>query len=493
MAYNYFEDEQNNEDANQQQQQTGQVQLGPQTGTQVSGDAKAQNSGAGGGTSSGAYTNLQSYLDANKSLNFGTDVAGQVQKKVDAANQTQNEAGTGFKADVDQNTVNTNDDLINQVGTDATQITSSPEKMSDFLRMRNAQYGGPNSLVDEADRYKAVTGATNTAQEEAEATKSEGGRKALLDKTYGSGRGRYDYSAGQKNLDNLLIQNDPNSRQAFESAQQGAQAAGSNLGSLKDQLAAYAGQGKATTAAARAAARGSVGIDDAGNVLDNSPIKQLQATAENRAKGYNTQKTQEFGDYQNALRGLSLNDAQLQRLGVSTGRTWGVDPTGYLSAQNDATAGSAATREEQAREAALAQLAGVDNTYLPDAGAAGSYDPTKNLAFNKSGYEGAVNAARAGIEPQVQKRDYATGVANTANGLTGVSGDDLFTMSTWNEGSGSMVAPLLQAEGIDYRTARSQYASPLQFAQAMKAKYTDQANQASSYIPANYLAELKRA
>jgi hypothetical protein len=251
MAYDLFEN-QDDEDAAKQQQATGQVQLGPQTGTQVSGDAKAQNSGSGGGTSSGAYTNLQSYLDANKSLNFGSDVAGQVQKKVDTANQAQSEAETGFKSDVDKATVNSNPDLINQVGTDATQITSSPEKTSDFLRMRNAEYGGPNSLVDEADRYKAVSGATGTAQEQAEATKSEGGRKALLDTTYGSGAGRYDYTPGQKNLDNLLIQNDPNSREAFQSTQQNAAAAGQGFQSLKDQLQGYAGQGKATTAATRA-------------------------------------------------------------------------------------------------------------------------------------------------------------------------------------------------------------------------------------------------
>jgi hypothetical protein len=206
-----------------------------------------------------------------------------------------------------------------------------------------------------------------------------------------------------------------------------------------------------------------------------------------------SKKAAELAQYQGSLKGLSLNDQQLTRLGLSPGRTWGVDPTSFLSAQNDATSGSAASREEQAQEAALSQLAGVDNTYLPDTATAGSYDPSKNLSYDTGRYTSAVDAARAGIEPQVQKRDYATGIANTAGSLAGVSGDDKFLMSTWNEDSGNKVAPLLQAEGIDYRTARGQYASPLQFAQAMQSKYGSQAQQASSYIPANYLAELKRA
>lgn len=431
MAFDLF-DNQDEEDDKQKNQASGEVQLGPESGTQDPGDSKTQNSGTGG-TSSGAFTNLQSYLDANKSLNFGSSVAGQVQKNVDTANQSQKDAATGFKQDVDQQTIATNPDLIQQVGTDATAITSDPQKTSDFLRMRNAQYGGPNNLVDEGDRYKAVSGATNTAQQDAEATKSEGGRKALLDKDYGAGVGRYDYTPGQKNLDNLLIQNDPTARKSFDTVQQNAAGAGAGFQSLKDQLQSYAGQAKATTGATRAATRSALGIDDAGNIISENGKPNSGAIGSLYGKlASNTQEKQSAYDTASAhiknaiatkdLSGLTPEERQM--LGAQLPESQGyyrANPSDYLNfaPREDINLGSTASKEDAARMDALSQLADQGTNPFLDSSKAGTA-PTDYANFDQDRFSGTINSNKATFEgKQNSLNDEIKSIWNTPVPITG--------------------------------------------------------------------------
>lgn len=463
MAFDFFQ-EQDDEEKNQQgqpgqpAQPEGMVSLGPESATQE-GQSRNQNAGQGGGTSSGAYTNLQSYLDANKSLNFGQEVAGKVQGQVDQANQAQDEAAAGFKEDVDKATVNQDDALLDQVGTDATKVTSNPNDFSSFLKMRNAQYGGPNNFIDEPERYGSASGATGAAREQVEATKSEGGRKALLDKTYGAGAGRYDYTAGQKNLDNLLIQNDPGSREAFQRAQEGAEASGKRLDDLSTSLRDYAGQGKAKTQATRAAARGRLGIDDAGNVLEGGPgeIQRELGSVDERVAARKAQLAadqtllqpvagkgwlRDLSPEQKAKLGLADSDfGAIDLYPNDTGYNRGsyskyyqgfkVDP-GYLFQQDPGSGSylkftsdpslnrsSVATPEELAQLQALSELAGVDQSWISDPGQVGSQVDAPVYSFDKGKYVGDANARRNAFIAELQAaRDKFEG-SMSGSGLPG--------------------------------------------------------------------------
>ena len=424
MAYDYFQNIDEEKDQAEQQSKGGVTQVGPEGGTLETGEDKQQNSGTAG-TSSGAFTNLQSYLDANKSLNQGAKFAGKVGENVAGAQKAQSEAETGFKQDVDTGSVQKNDALIEAARKTPQQVVADQSKFSDFLKQRDASYAGPRNLVDQGERYQNVSSATDTASERAELTKDEAGRKTLLDTYYGSGNGRYDYTPGQKNLDNLLIQNDPTSREALSKVQSDAAATKQRFGTLKDELASYAGTAATNTAAARAGARGALGIDDSGNVLafDNirgnagalqdavevvdERLAQRQAALakEQELLGFgNNQSLSQFTPEQIARMGIdpeqfkgvsqvplwravggergesrtySPNDDYAKNFRgyqVDPGYLYGVDPRQYakLTDPSALNRSSVANTEELAQLQALSQLAGVDQSWITDPSVVGS-------------------------------------------------------------------------------------------------------------------------
>jgi hypothetical protein len=279
--------------------------------------------------------------------------------------------------------------------------------------MRNAEYGGPNSLVDEADRYKGVVSANSEAQEQSEASKSEGGRKALLDKNYGTGAGRYDYTPGQKNLDNLLVQNDPSSRQAFESAQKNAEASGQRLQGLKEQLQGYAGQGKATTAATRASTRSALGVDNAGNIIsengtpNSGAIGSLYGTLSSQAKERQQDYDKTVADARSAVANKdlsSLTPREREMLNAQLPGEQGyyrINPSDYVQAasRDDINLGSVASKAQAAQMDALSQLTDQGtNPYLDSSRAETA--PSEYAKFDQGGFQGAIDASRSGFEGQ---------------------------------------------------------------------------------------------
>lgn len=487
MAFDYFADEENKDKGGEQggpEKVLGQESLVVNNSpTTAGGDADKK--------SSGAFTNLGSYLDANKDQQFGQQVAGKVQNTVNDANQQLDTTDTTFRGDVDKSTVKKDDSLLDDIKNDPTKVASDDARLGSFAQMRDATYAGPQHLSDENDLYSSTQGKTQKAADTANQTSTEGGRKAYLQQEYGSGVGRYDYTAGQQRLDNLLIQNDPGSRDAFANVQNAAKGTQQRFTDLSSALDAYAQQGKSGTEAARAAARGTVGLDEQGNITDDSPIMQAEKAAEARAAQFNTQKQQEASALQQALKSLNLSKDQLDKLQLSTGQTWGVDPSKYLTTGADATVGNSATADEQARVAALAKLAGKDNTFLPDADQAGKYDPTKANTYDAAAYNNAVNSAKAAIQPQVAARDKAQGIYDQALKIATppVGSDEQFLLNAnggWNVDGIGLIQPILNAEGIDWRAAKSQYGTAMNFLNAMQSKYKSQAQQAGSFIPSNY-------
>lgn len=290
----------------------------------------------GAATQSGSFKNLQDYLRANADQNFGGQVAGKIDERINTARESQNQASNQFKSEVDQNTVKYNSDLVNRAIGDPyhflynqkpkqNPVTAQPAQqpqqqqqptvdvpkgsvppaqkeyvntavkpkdpnvapvvapsaaatgdfssrdvnfgnLQEFLKQRDASYGGPKSLSDRAELYDSAYSKTDQAKKTADLSKSEAGRFALLDEFYA----RPDYSKGQKSLDNLLVQNDPTARAAFKSSREKANQTSTDFETLKQLLGDYATSGESQTKETRSKTRQQLGIDDTGNLVQGA-------------------------------------------------------------------------------------------------------------------------------------------------------------------------------------------------------------------------------
>lgn len=392
MAYDYFQNQDQQDDDEQSQMR----ELGAESPV-VTGNTPPEQ---GKKASSGQFTNLNAYLDANADQKFGEKVAGRVGSLVDNAEQEQKDAETTFKQQSDQGTVKSDDALLGQV-------RSRPQDVDvqQFAKMRDATYAGPQTLSDNAELWSRAQGATDKAYNTAEQTKDEGGRKAYLNEQFGSGAGRYDYSRGQQKLDNLLIQQDPNSKAAFEAVRGRAQGAKTGFDSLNKALNEYAAGNASTTAKTRADSRSAIGIDDEGNWLPTDAVRGNAGAAQDDLEALDelvaSQKANlgaRRGELEPAYDAKSINGLSpetLARLGITPqqfsgfnlmpnyvkgsryeqyfkpynlegGQLLGVNPRDFITLSNDVdlNRSTLASPEMQARIAALTALAGKDNTFI---------------------------------------------------------------------------------------------------------------------------------
>jgi hypothetical protein len=387
VAYDYFQqtEEDDKNKPGQQQQLSGEngIITGNNGGTPVT-----QGEGEDKKTSSGAFTPLNKYLEANKSRAFGQEVAGKVGEGLDQADQAQSQADTSFRTESDSATTKKNDDLISKA-------KSSPQDVAteDFAKQRDAYYRGPENFSAN-DKYNSVRQTSQKAYDTADATRDEAGRKAYLAQTYA----RPDYSSGQQKLDNLLIQADPSAKPAFEQNWNRSTQGRDRFSSLSSALDSYAQQNKAATDQTRSAARGAIGIDDSGNFRDDSDLMSILGAADKSAADYNTKGQQTY----EGLLDDKLTPEEIAMLGGSaTSRSYRVDPTQYAQQGATASRGTVLSKDQQARIAALSRLAGKENTYAPDAEAAGSYDPSKAAGYDQGKYNAAVEQSKAAYQQQL--------------------------------------------------------------------------------------------
>jgi hypothetical protein len=216
-----------------------------------------------GGQGSGSFTNLNAYLEANRGLNFGAQVAGQAQREIERAAEQQNVAERGFRQAADIGTIQRQDELLRQIQENPIAVAQNEAQRAELQRMRDAAYGGPRSLA-ETEFYQPTYEATRRAQEVAGLTESEAGRKTYLQELYGPKAGRYDYTPGMQRLDNLLLQRDPEAKAAFAAVQANAANLPGRFEQLNQALNQYAQRAGEITAATRGATRGFLGIGETG-------------------------------------------------------------------------------------------------------------------------------------------------------------------------------------------------------------------------------------
>lgn len=378
------------EDEQQQGSPTNQAIFGSSAASAAPAVASGtvQSPGAGKGTSSGSFTNLQSYLKANEGRNFGSQLANNVQQENQKAQAAQHEAEAGFKSQVDQSAVKYNPDLIARAVQAPTAVLSNQADLNAFKQMRDAQYSGPKALEDNQDLYNKAFSQTKTAADRGDLLGTEAGRKTLLGEYYN----RPQYTAGQKNLDNLLVQGDKKAAPAYQAAQQSAKVANQNFDVLKKSLTDY------SQAAANDTARSRQEVERAFTGSEGA-LPSLEKTVQNRLGQYTANRDAEFETLRNALAQNQLSSAQAQKLGLQNDQIlYNLSPTSYLSKAADPSARTVATPEERAKYAALSQLIGRENTFIPEQAGLTQYDPNSAVQFNTSQFLNDLGSQKAAYD-----------------------------------------------------------------------------------------------
>lgn len=355
MAYQ-LEDEENQDQKNGNNQDSNKS-LGAESGI-IQGPQQPSTAPQQG---SGQYTNLQSYLDANKDHGFGGQFAAQVGKSVDSANSAQGQASDTFKSASDSGTVKEDQNIINQAVNTPESVVSNQDALKQFRAQQSAAYSGPDQFSG-SSYYQPAATATQKAVDETTQAQTLPGQQALLDQYYGSGAGNNNYTGGQKNLDQILIGMDPATRDALLKQQQAAQGSQGNFSTLEGALNSYASGNKATTAQT---------ASDVANAFA-TPVSQFQKGVQDRTSGVLSQRDAEIAKINAAFTNRnvsSLTPEERVSIGVTPGEAlYGVgtsSPFGPVAtANNDVNMQNLATPEEIARSHAYATLQNQPDNFL---------------------------------------------------------------------------------------------------------------------------------
>lgn len=364
-----------------------------QQGTNVSGASTAFDSQppgapqAGKPKSSGQFTNIQGYLGANKEQ-AQTMGANLVNKVETGAQQAQSDINNFANEKQTVNTVNPNQYLANPAAANKTEYQA--------LRQTGG-YTGPNDL-SQTQNFQKASASAQKASDLVKNSGTEEGRMNLLQQTYQ----RPTYSRGMQKLDQVLLQNDPTSKQNLADINQKY----SNISSLFDNTANEVGnsinQAKQTALANRQA------IVEAENKAKQdliNPIQQRAQQAYQNNLGLIDRVNNDVSDD-------TLSEETLEALGLSEGQNlYDLNLSSYLTPDKSQVGlNNAANAEERARYTALASL--LD-------------DPTMNqitndgkainpMSLNRAQFDKDV-AAKKALADQAMK-DYMIDVTPTYKG-----------------------------------------------------------------------------
>lgn len=370
------------------------------------------------GTQGTGFQNLNAYLDANQGNNLAQQVGGKISGAADQANTDFGNAQTSFKSQVDQNTVKADPNNVQSVLADP--VNASKDDTAAFQKQMFANYNGPTDSNSYQPFQQAQTEAQN-AYNQGQQAKDEGGRFALLNNYFQTPN----YTQGQKSLDNALLVGDDQT--PINNAIAQVQNLPSQYQSTAKDLNDYANTAATGTKAANEAARTALGVDAAGNLVqqtDQNGLAQTDSfgkplysgafgTVENpvtqAVESYNQNAPNSFSQIKNSLSSKDfsgLTPDQLSGLGnLSQFKQdlFGVDPSGsnFLK-QNavNATPNTMISADQQARLSALYNLAKEQNTFAPDSSIAGTA-PKNPYSYDQGQFQNAVQQAHTGYQSAV--------------------------------------------------------------------------------------------
>lgn len=365
-------DEQDQEQGEQSQVRIG----GGGDATADPADTKGATGSANGGKglqTGSNFQNLENYLNVNDAKGFSDQFQGKVQGNISKGKEATNQAFGGLFADVNK---------FSAPGAEQIKAAVADPLKADtgqFKGWTQQEYKGPTALTSNQNAFNQVTGAVQSAQDQAKLAGSAAGRFTLLDSFFG----KPTYGTGQKSLDNLLVQRGGglNTSALKGSAGSLAQATRAKEHELQNTASAKRGEIEQS----RDLARSSLGIDAAGNLtgagalgdFDKGLKERVAATAQANKAKYD----RIIGDYASG----KLTDEDLRDLGLSRGSNlYNLDINSYINPGDTASAQNVASAEDYAKYKAFQEMGGLTGQLLTDPSQAGSY---KGVGINQSGIQ----------------------------------------------------------------------------------------------------------
>lgn len=286
--------------------------------------------------SSGQYTNIQSYLDANKEQGdaMGGKIAGDVTNKAEDATSKIGayESKAPSVAAYDPN------EAIGRATT-----LSDAEKTQYKTNKATGGYSGPQN-AEGIEGYQAANTAGTAAATAVKNAGTESGQRDLLKQTYA----RPDYSAGQNNLDQALVQGSAGSKAKLEGVGQKYSGLTDYLGSANQKV------GNAVNSAVTQSYNNRQAFNPAETAARQNLINPIQQRAD--------QANQNNGAYIDRITGDAsdnvLSDETLKALGLSEGqKIYDMNLGNYITPDKSQVGlNNAANSDERGKYAALQSL-----------------------------------------------------------------------------------------------------------------------------------------
>lgn len=325
------------EEQKRKQQQGGVNVSGTSTSFASNVPGQEQPSGQSGQQkSSGQYSNIQSYLDANKTQadGMGQRIAGDISNKAeDASKKIQSFESSAPKVQAYD---------PNAAIQKATAL-SDDERLQYQQTKKTGGYTGPDSL-EKAQGYQETMQAGQTAIQNVKDAGSETGQQQLLKQTYA----RPKYTAGENRLDQVLLQNSAGSRAGLENVR-------NKYSGLENMLSgATTKVGGAINDAKTQALSNKQSILSAEQAARKAIVDPLEL----RAKEANDKNPALIDRIINDASDETLSEETLAMLGLTEGEDiFSLDLKNYVNPDRTQVGiDNVATAEERQKYAALAQL-----------------------------------------------------------------------------------------------------------------------------------------
>lgn len=193
------------------------------------------------GTSSGRFQNLQNVLKANQGNTLGQSISGRIGGMTEQARSEVDKSRQAFQQQTAQafKPFEGGRDFYRGAIAKPTEAVDNQADFERFQTIAKGQYGGPTGLANTEELQRQAEAVRKTAA----LTASEGGRESILSNFFS----RPSYTSGQRGMDQLLLQTDPN--QLRELARTRAQATAAGRAVDEGNLRSFAeAQGKAQEA-----------------------------------------------------------------------------------------------------------------------------------------------------------------------------------------------------------------------------------------------------
>lgn len=362
----------------------------------------AQNTPAPSATpqGSGRFTNIQKYLNANKT--GGQQIAGNIQNNF---NKQASQVQQGVQ-NAQTNLTRNAQPLATQLGAQGQQqiqqgfqdpnaLVNDANKLAEFQNLAGGMTQNLSNLSDTERLRQAQLAQQNSAlQQTAQLAGTEAGRFELLRKTMGSPT----YSQGAQRLDQVLLGSQPNvtaglqnnlnsavtaNQQGLAGLEQNRIAQLSDLKNLSDQRQAQ-WQGLLTDG---------VTANSLDTDLNNRGLADILASSQQRLAAAQADQAA-LPQLKARLANNTLTQEDMPRLGLTAGtQLWDVDPSQFVTKGADPTLNSAASVDEVNRYNQLRKLAGIDQTQASAFGDGSNIGSYTGAGFNQDAFKQALNTS----------------------------------------------------------------------------------------------------